>query len=372
MEKVRILNIIGKRPTGGIGSFVYNYQSHFTDDRLQVDYLLFDDTPNGPFDEKVKALGSTVYVLPALKNTRLISIWKKINQFMKTTGCNYTAIHLHSVNIAFMCFPCAKKYGVKNLISHSHATVYSDKPINAIRNKFLCKNLLKQATVYMACSKAAGQFLYGKNNMDRVLVFNNAIECEKFKFSSCVREEVRRQFGWSEKYVIGHVGRFCEQKNQLFLIDIFKECHDKNSSSILVLVGDGPQIQLAEEKVRDLDLTEFVYFMGQRNDVNILLQGMDIFVLPSLFEGLPVIGIEAQASGLPMVVSDTVTEELNLGSVKFVSLSESPEIWAKTIFSIDKFENRENAYRCVSDSGYEINNEAKKLKDFYMRLADSQ
>lgn len=368
MEKVRILNIIGKRPTGGIGSFVYNYQSHFTDDHLQVDYLLFDDTQNGPFDEKVKALGSTVYVLPALKNTRLISIWKKIDQFMKTIGCNYTAIHLHSVNIAFMCFPSAKKYGVKNLISHSHATVYSDKPINAIRNKFLCKNLLKQATVYMACSKAAGQFLYGKNNMDRVLVFNNAIECEKFKFSSCVREEIRRQSGWSEKYVIGHVGRFCEQKNQLFLIDIFKECHDKNSSSILVLVGDGPQIQLAKEKVRDLGLTECVYFMGQRNDVNKLLQGMDVFALPSLFEGLPVIGIEAQASGLPMVVSDTVTEELDITGIEFLSLSDSIEKWASVILGVGLRENRENCFRIVSDKGYEIQKEALRLQEFYLDL----
>lgn len=365
---IKILNIIGKRPTGGIGSFTYNYQSHFNCEDLKIDYLLFDDESKGSFDEKVKSIGSTVYILPALKNIRLISLWIKINKFMKEIGKNYDIIHLHSVNIAFMCFPSAKKYGVKHLISHSHATVYSDKILNAIRNKILCRNLLKQANVYMACSIAAGEFLYGKQNMNKVVILNNAIECEKFKFSNKIQKEYRKRFNLENKFIIGNIGRFCEQKNQTFLIDIFLEYQKKNKNAELVLVGDGPTKKDVELKVRELGLSEKVHFLGIRNDIEKILQMFDIFVLPSLFEGLPVIGIEAQASGLPMVVSDTVTRELDLGNVSFISLNEKPEKWADAIIKCKINEERAVAFKKVMDLGYEINIEAKKLKEHYFRL----
>ena len=367
---VRVLNIIGKRPIGGIGAFVYNYQSHFKSNEVIVDYLLFDDLESGPFDEKVKKLGSTVYVLPALKNTRLFFLWYKIDKFMKDVGSKYDLIHLHSVNIAFMCFTSAKKYGVKNLISHSHATVYSDKSLNALRNKILCGNLMQQANIFMACSKAAGEFLYGKQNMDKVIVFNNAIECEKFKYNEKVRHEYRKQLKLNDSFVIGNVGRFCEQKNQLFLIDIFNELVKENQNSILLLVGEGPMLEEVEKKVEKLDLIDKVKFLGTRNDVEKVLQACDVFVLPSLFEGLPVIGIEAQASGLPMVVSDAVTKELNLVDVKFVSLEESPKDWARIILlEKDTNLNRQDAYTKVALMGYEINNEAQRLEEFYIKKA---
>lgn len=365
---LKVLNIIGKRPVGGIGAFVYNYQSHFNCNDLKVDYLLFDDESNGSFDEKVKKLGSTVYILPALKNKRLIFLWLKINKFMKTIGKEYDIIHLHSVNIAFMCFPSAKRYGVKYLIAHSHATVYSDKILNAIRNKFLCKNLLKEANIYMACSVAAGEFLYGKKNMDRVIILNNAIECEKFRFYEKIRNEYRKKIGIEGKFVLGNIGRLCEQKNQMFLIDIFFECQKIIKNAELVLVGDGPMKTEIELKVKKLGLIDKVHFLGMRNDIEKILQAMDIFILPSLFEGLPVIGIEAQASGLPMIVSDTITKELNLGNVSFISLNDGPDIWANKIADYKVEVNRSRAYKKVATLGYDINNEAKKLQEYYFSL----
>lgn len=369
---VKVLNIIGKRPTGGIGAFTYNYQCHFTSDELKVDYLLFDDAPDGPFDEKVKKLGSTVYVLPALKNTRLISLSIQIDQFMKEIGKQYDVIHLHSVNIAFMCFPSARKYGVKHLISHSHATVYSDKPLNAIRNKYLCRNLMKYANVYMACSVAAGEFLYGKENMEQVIVLNNAIECEKFRFSDAVRDAYRKQLHVEDKFVIGNVGRFCEQKNQLFLMDIFAECLKKHGDSVLLLAGDGPLRGEVEAKAAKLGLTDHVSFLGTRDDIACVLQAFDVFVLPSLFEGLPVIGIEAQASGLPMVVSDAVTRELDLGDVSFVSLTVGLDAWVDAIYRCNRNTDRSEAYQKVSLLGYDIQREANKLQEFYLNLARSK
>lgn len=292
---------------------------------------------------------------------------------MKEIGKDYDIIHLHSVNIGFMCYPSAKKYGVKNLISHSHATVYSDKPLNAIRNKILCKNLLKQANIYMACSKAAGEFLYGKQNMDKVVVLNNAIECEKFRFSNEVRCEYRKKLGLEQKFVIGNVGRFCEQKNQLFLIDIFVECLKLNPNSELILVGDGPMKEQVKNKVKELKISDKVQFLGTRNDIEKILSAIDVFVLPSLFEGLPVIGIEAQASGLPMIVSDTVTNELNLGNINFISLDTQPEEWAKKIINSCTINvDRTDAYMHVADMKYEICNEAKRLQEIYLGLVTSK
>lgn len=367
---IKVLNIIGKRPVGGIGAFVYNYQSHFIEGVIECDYLLFDDSPSGPFDERVKALGSNVYVLPALKNSRIFIIWKRIFEFFKMIGYRYDIIHLHSVNIAFMCFPIAKRFGIKALVAHSHATVYSDKPLNAVRNKILCKNLLKQATNYCACSIAAGRFLYGDDNIHNVTVFNNAVDCQKFQFNDLIRQDVRKELGLSKKFVIGNVGRFCEQKNQLFLLDVFYECRRIQDNAFLLLVGDGPQIEQAKDKAKKLGLDNDVLFLGYRNDVEKLLQAMDIFVLPSLFEGLPVIGIEAQVSGLQMVVSDTITTELDLIGVEFVSLDADICEWAKCVLSYKSRYERKKCWEVVTDLGYDINHESKRLVEYYLKLVD--
>lgn len=298
-EKVRVLNIIGKRPTGGIGAVVYNYQSHFTTGNVVYDYLLFAEEPYGDFDDKVEKLGSKVYVLPELRNSRLIYLYKKINEFFKIHGSEYDVVHLHSTNIGFLCYPIAKKYGIKNLIAHSHATMYSDKKLNAIRNSILCLPLKKMANIYFACSRAAGEFLYGKRMMEsgKVYVLNNAIDYDKFKFNDCIRNKIRRELGLDNKFVVGHVGRFCEQKNHIFLIDIFCQVIKHNRDSVLVLVGEGPLKEEIKKLVKERNIETNVLFLGQRSDVNELLQAMDVFVLPSLYEGLPVIGVEAQASG---------------------------------------------------------------------------
>lgn len=367
---VKVLNIIGKRPTGGIGAFTYNYQSHINkNNKIQIDYLLFDDKQDGEFDRKVKAIGSKVYVLPALKNFRLFSIWKKIDLFMKYYGRHYDVLHLHSVNIAFMYFASARKYGVKNLIAHSHATVYSDKKLNALRNKILCLNLKRLANHYLACSKAAGEFLFGKESIENVIVFNNAIECDKFRFFDNIREKIRKELGIEKSYVIGHVGRFCEQKNHAFLIEIFEKCLEYRENAVLLLVGDGPLKENIERIVKKKGIQDRVKFLCIRNDVNYLLQAFDVLVLPSLFEGLPIIGIEAQASGLPLVVSDVITRELKILDVEFISLKNDLSVWANKIINSNS-QNREKAYELVRKSGYDINVEANKLADFYMKIAN--
>lgn len=361
----RVLNVIGKRPCGGIGSFVINYQSNFQPNIIKIDYLIFDDELQGDFDKKVSKLGSTVYVLPALKNRRLFSIWREIEKFFKVHAEEYVAVHLHSVNIAFMILTAARKNGIKNLLAHSHATMYSDKKLNGIRNYFLCLNLNKQATMYLACSRAAGQFLFGKNNSSEIVILNNAIDCDKFKFSKLIRQEIREDLNLQEKYVVGHVGRFNEQKNHKFLINIFEEIYKINNKAVLLLIGDGPLVPEIDRMIKEKHLESSIMKLGMRNDVAKLLQGMDVFVLPSLYEGLPVIGIEAQASGLPCVMSDKVTTEVSIINVKFMSLKQDAYQWAVCINYMKNSIRREDAAKIVSDAGYNIKIEALKLQKIY-------
>lgn len=367
-EKTTILNVIGKRPTGGIGSFCQNYQKHFSSSDLQIDYLLFDDNPSGRFDEQVKKLGSRVFVLPSLKNRRLFLLWRAVDRFMGTIGCQYTAIHLHSANISFMCLASAKKYGVTNRIVHSHATVYSDNKLKALRNKVLCRNLSSEANHYLACSKLAGQFLFGKEAMSRVLVFNNAIECDLYQYSPEKRAQVRKRLGWAGRTVIGGIGRLCQQKNQLFLLDIFSRCLRRDPDALLVLVGDGPLRCALEQRATDLGIRSNTLFLGHREDVDDLLQGLDVLVMPSLFEGLPLTGIEAQASGLPLVASSSITRELDVNGVRFVDLDASPEEWARVTLSSVGSIDRKGACTKVKNGGFDINREAERLQNFYLSL----
>ena len=363
---VRVLNIIGNRPHGGVGSFVLNYQKHMNSELLKIDYLLFDDENTGAFDEIVKAMGSEVYLLPGLKNRRLFFLKRLVDCFFANN--RFDIIHLHTPNIAFFVFPSARKYGMKNLLVHSHATMYSDKKLNAIRNRLLCFNLKKISSHYLACSIAAGDFLFGRENRDKVVVLNNAIDCEKYAYNQTIREKKRAEIGLANEFVIGHAGIFNEQKNHSFLIDIFENVKKIRKDSVLLLAGEGPLLGKIKQKVLDRNLEKSVIFLGYRKDVNELLMAMDVLVMPSLYEGLPLIGVEAQATGLNCVFSDTITREIDVGSALFVRLNKSAEEWGKTIVEIDCKKNRENAYRHLASAGYDIKKEAKKLEDLYLSI----
>lgn len=370
VKEVRVLNIIGKRPTGGIGAVVYNYQSHFTDKNLKIDYMIFAEEKDGEFDKKVRALGSEVVVMPELRYSRILLLYKKINSFFKNNAYKYDIIHLHSANIGFLCYPLAQKHGIKNLIAHSHATKYSDKKINAIRNAILCLPLKALANVYFACSNSAAEFLYGKKFVEsgQVTILNNAIDFDKFRYDENVRKEIRKSLKLDDKIVIGNVGRFNEQKNHEFIVDIFKKVKLKEPKAVLLLVGDGPLKNSIEEKVKILDLEDSVKFLGQRSDVNKLLQGMDIFLLPSLYEGLPVIGVEAQAAGLPCFMSDSITKEVNINNVQYLSLDRDSSFWAEYILDYFNKYNREANLDMIKESNFDIKRESIKLQEIYIDI----
>ena len=295
-EPIRIAQIVGKWLGGGVEAVVMNYYRHLDHDKIQFDFICDDDSTNIPYDE-IEKLGGKVILIPPYQ--KVFKYQKELRRVLRDG--KYKIVHSHINTLSVFPLYAAKKVGVPVRIAHSHSTT---------NKKEWKKNLLKQvlrpfskkyATNYMCCSELAGRWLFGDKTYDegKVYLLNNAIDLDKFKYDKKIRDKKRKELGIKEDtIVIGHIGRFVAQKNHTFLIDIFNQFHKKKKNSILLLAGQGPLQEEIKNKVRELGLNDSVRFLGQRNDANELYQVFDVFLLPSLYEGLPVVGVEAQASGL--------------------------------------------------------------------------
>lgn len=364
----KILYIMSNEPVGGVGSVVKNYQAHFEKSRIQIDFIIFDPREDTPFNREVREKGATVYTFPLLSVKNIGTLIILLQRFYKKHQGEYEIVHVHSPNIAWMCFWNIKCYGVKYRIVHSHSTLYSNKKRKVIRNKILCLPINQIADIYMACSKAAGEFLFGKKNIKKVIIVRNAIDCNKYKYDLQIRKRIRKEMELDGKIVLGHVGHFNKEKNHTFLIEIFEQALRIKENIVLLLVGEGILKEDIIKKVKEKGLEEKVLFLGARNDVHELLQAMDVLLLPSFFEGVPVTGIEAQAAGLPCIMSTKVSKEFNVGFISYVGLSEEPRIWAQKIFEQYNSTDRALGVKLVAEAGYDIHIEAKKLEDWYLGL----
>ena len=362
MRKAHVLQIIGKRPVGGVGTVMLNYQTYMDADKVQMDYLIFGEELE-QFDEQVKALGSKVYVYPALSGRQMGKTKAYVESFLKEHQGEYDILHLHAPYIAFLVFPVAKKYGIKVRIVHSHATLYAESKIKAIRNRLLWIPAQGNITDRIGCSKAAGDFLFKDKPF---VVLKNAIDYENYLYDESLRKEVRGREGITDELVVGNVGRFSQQKNQIFLIDIFAKIKELHPNSVLWLVGDGELRAEIEDKIKALGLTEDVKLFGMVKNTRELYQAMDVMVMPSLFEGLPMVGVEAQASGLPCVFSDAITREVDIVGCPYLSLQEDVETWAKAAIRLAGKKERRSYPSELDELGYNIKLEAKKLENFYL------
>lgn len=306
-KPIIVAQIMGKWVGGGVESVIMNYYRHLDRSKVQFDFICDEDSTRIPYDE-IKKLGGRVFLVPKYQN--LPKYLKVLEKLFKEN--QYRIVHSNINTLSVFPLYAAKKAGVPIRISHSHST---SNPKEWKRN--LIKNILRPfskryATDYFACSEVAGRYLFGNKSFDRgkVKIIHNAIDVEKFKFDEVARKKLRKEFGIKDStIVIGHVGRFVQQKNHTFLVDVFKEYHKKNPDSKLLLVGSGPLEDEIKKKVEKLGLKNSVLFLGQRDDINKLYSAMDVFCLPSLYEGLPVVGVEAQAAGLPCVFSDKITND---------------------------------------------------------------
>lgn len=366
-EPIRVAQIMGKWIGGGVESVVMNYYRHIDRTKIQFDFICDEDSTNIPYEE-IEKLGGRVILIPPYQ--KLFKYHNKLKKILKDG--NYKIVHSHINTLSIFSLFAAKCAGVPVRIAHSHSTT---------NKKEKKKNLLKQAlrpfskefaTDYMCCSELAGRWLFGNKEYDKgnVYLLNNAIDLDKFKYDEKIRSEKRKKLNISDDtLVIGHVGRFVEQKNHRFLIDIFNEIHKQNSNSILLLAGQGPLMEKIKSKVESLGLEKFVIFLGQIDDADKLYQAIDIFVLSSLYEGLPVVGVEAQATGLLCELSSNMTKETKiLDTTRFISLDKSAKEWASIILDDYSKFKRYDTTADITKSNFNIKKETIKLENKYYKL----
>lgn len=342
--------------SNGIISVVLNYAKAMPSD-IKFDVVYLMDNPKDRSSE-VKALGGNVYKL----GDGPIDVLKlKFYGFFKRHKGEWDVLHIHIPYFSAFVVPAAKMAGIKKICCHCHSTLFSLNPRNLTINKVL--NLPTNLIVHkkFACGKAAGDYWYKKN----YTVLKNAIDCQKFRFDESARRRVRKENGLTDSLVIGHIGRTdIAQKNHEFLLEIFSCVKSVVSQSKLLLIG-GEKSDKLLDICKKLEIENDVLFLGSRNDVSELLQAVDVFVFPSTNEGLPVSVVEAQAAGLPVIMSDAVTQEVIItDGVARLSLGLPAEKWANEIISVSN-QNRADTYQLMVKSGWDIHDNANKLIDFY-------
>lgn len=360
MEPIRVLQIVPNMQAGGLETFIMNVYRNINRSEVQFDFLVHYEKTCF-YDREILDLGGRIFRLSVREDHHFIQYFKELNAFFKNHP-EYQIVHGHMPSLGFFYFFFAKTQGIKTRICHSHNTS-TDGTKKGLAIKIASKQAKYFANHLFACSLDAGKFLYGKRNFT---IIPNAIEIQKYVYNDDIRIHVRKRLHLNNKLVIGHIGRFELQKNHVFLLKIFLEIHKKNPDTILMLIGTGMLLREMKEIAWQTGLQNSVLFMGVRKDVNELYQAMDIFVLPSLFEGLPVVAIEAQCAGLPVIVSDAVTTEACISNnFHTVSLTTDADHWADKILNTAVDHSRENMASIISNSGFDIKSTAKDLTDFY-------
>lgn len=368
---VRIAQVLGKMEGGGVEQVVMNYYRHIDRSKVQFDFFIFESSSRVP-EAEIESLGGRVYRLCGLKNTsRYI---KTLASLLKEN--NYMIAHCHLSTLSGPALKAAKKAGVPIRIIHNHSTSGGKRELvrnlaKAVLKPFCAKN----ATHRIACSEYAARWMFGKVPVcsitdenaakNSVRILRNAVDSSFFSRDEAKRRSLREELGIPENsLVFGHIGRFCPQKNQSFLVDAFIEILKLHSDSYLLMAGTGGDIELIRGKINEAKLSDRALLLGQRSDTDRLYNAFDCFVLPSNYEGLCVVGVEAQAVGVSCVFSDKITPEVKLcDGVRFVSLKEPPVEWARIALDAAKT-NAEPAD--LKAKGYEINAEAERLADFYL------
>lgn len=370
-----IAQILGKMNGGGVEQMVMNAYRAIDRTQVRFDFYIFKGSAHVPIDE-IKELGGRIFVVPPLKHPA--AYYKAMKKLLARGG--YTIAHCHLNTLSGLALLAAKNAGVPVRILHNHST--SGGARETARN--IAKALLKPfarafATDRLACSRYAARWMYGKKSRcaelrdpvpprSCVRIMRNAVDTRKYAFDPAKRAEIRRAFNIPQKTLLfGHIGRFCPQKNQMFVLDIFIEILKQHKNSMLMLVGEGPDKELITARVIAAKLQSRVIFTGQRSDADKLYSAFDCLVMPSRYEGLPVVGVEAQCAGLYCVFSDKITDEVRLtDGAHTLTLKDSAADWACAALCCANVRN-ERAAEQLAEKGYEISRTAADLLAFYRR-----
>lgn len=391
-EAVRVLHVLGGVGLGGAESRIMDLYRQMDRSEIQFDFLVHSEAMNlgiseaknlsagsdrrvrKPefYDEEIYSLGGHIYVLPKFKVYNYFAYRKAMKNFFRQHH-EFRVVQGHMTSTAGIYLPIAKKSGVPITVAHSrNAGVV--KGLKGIATKFFRRNLAKKADHCFACSVLAGEDVFGKEivRQGRVKIIHNAIDAGRFTFDAHRRDLVRKGLGLADELTIGHVGRFNYQKNHPYLIDVFAKLCEITQDAVLLLLGEGPDQENIRAKCRALKIEDKVRFLGNQKTPEDYYQAMDIFLLPSFFEGLPGVLVEAQAAGLKCFVSDTVTREAKVTDlVTFLSIQQPPEEWAKKIAAGVDYP-RENTYRKLKDAGFDVKTQAAGYRLFYQKGDSSE
>ena len=361
---IRILQVVNSMNRAGLETMLMNYYRNINRDKIQFDFLTHRSF-EGDYDKEIEKLGGRIYHAPRLYPQNYLEYFKFMSSFFKQHP-EYKIVHSHIDSMSYLPLLAAKKANVPIRIAHSHNTSI-DFDYKFILKEIFRFKIVDVANEFCACGYDAGKYLFrGKKNF---LIIPNAIDKSSFIFNSDIRKKIRKKYKLGNQLVIGNVGRMTHQKNQAFLVKILFALREKGINASLILIGVGEEKANLEKLANKLNINKNILFLGKRNDVNDLYQAMDVFVMPSYYEGIPVVGIEAQFSGLPCLFSNAVPNEVAFnGKTKFLSLKKSEKQWANEICKMSLNERNEKERIGINNEHYDIKKAHNILENFYLDL----
>jgi len=367
----RVLHIVSTMDRGGAETLIMNVYRNLDRSKLQFDFVTHG-AGQGAFDEEIRRLGGKVFYIPSLGGVGPISYVRKLTKIMESNS--YIAVHSHTDYQSGFPALAAKLAGIPHRICHSHSTNW---PMNnSFKGKQLLKGLQKlikfSATHYCSCSQEAGAFLFGEKAVENnhVTILKNGIDLSQYLDETITKTGVIRELGLNEDAkIIGHVGKFSKSKNQQFILKILKELVTRDECYIALLIGDGPLKENIEREAESIGISNNIRFLGVRSDIPRLMKAFDVFVFPSIFEGFGIVTIEAQISGTPCILSDSVPKstDMGLGLAKFLNLDEDPNKWGEEIEKAIEMQKpgKDIRVRALSEKGFSIQQNIEEWKKLY-------
>lgn len=367
MEKIRVLQVVPNMHAAGLETLIMNIYRNIDRSKVQFDFLVHYEERHF-YDDEIEKLGGEIHRLSFRNDGNVVKYLKDLDKFFQNH--KYLIVHGHMASTACFYLGMAKKHNVPIRILHSHNTS-TEKNFKGLIKQQLLKISTLFANNYFSCGELAGRFLYKDKPFT---IIHNAINLDIFKPDFDERIKLRKEYCLEEKFVLGHIGRFNSQKNHIFILKMFEKFHKLEPNSVLILVGEGETEDYIRKKVDDLKLNDAVYFLGVRRDVDKIYNMFDVFVLPSLFEGLPVVGVECQAVCKQVLFSNTITKEImitDLAESLPINDENAVDIWCEKLY---KIKNKhitlcyEKVKKQLEKSGYNIKVEASILQDNYLDL----